>query len=72
MKKLESSGLKLEPEEWCSRFVTAWLELEVPSTRSAWAEAEAAYDVACMLEPEKAAAMIAERSLEHRRSRSKR
>lgn len=60
MENAESRGVNLDPEEWCARFVTAWLAYDIPSTRSPWAEAEAAYEVTCMLEPEKAAAMMAE------------
>ena len=61
MEHPEPHGLRLDPDEWSRRFVTAWLALEIPSTRSPWAEAEAAYETSCMLEPEEAAAMMAER-----------
>ena len=61
MENTESCRLSPDPEDWCRRFVAAWLAQEIPSTRSPWAEAEAAYETSCMLEPEKAAAMMAER-----------
>lgn len=62
----ESQGLRYRAlyigrEEWCRRFVIAWAEYGFsPITESPSAEAHAAYDVAGLLSPEEAAALMAE------------
>jgi hypothetical protein len=61
MEHFEPPRLSLDPEEWCERFVAAWTAQGISSTKPPWAEAEAAYETSCMLEPERAAAMMAER-----------
>jgi len=61
MKIRRSHILNVIPrEEWCARFVAAWTAFELPGKRAPLAEAHAAYEVAGMLYPDEAAAIVAE------------